>query len=117
MRYVVGLFLSALLAITIAGCGGGSSGTSTSTQSGTLGVSLTDTPACGFDAVYVTVNKVRVHQSASAGVTAAGWTDISLTPPRKINLLDLTNGVLEQLGQVALAAGSYTQLRLVLVYF
>jgi hypothetical protein len=38
-----------------------------------------------------------------------------LSPARKINLLDLTNGVLEYLGETALPAGHYTQLRLVLV--
>jgi hypothetical protein len=37
-----------------------------------------------------------------------------MTPPRRVNLLDLTNGVLEELGQIALPAGQYTQMRLVL---
>jgi hypothetical protein len=94
----------------MAGC----SSSNSSSAPGTLGVSLTDSPACGFDAVNVTVSKVRVHQSASATENDAGWTDITLTPARKINLLDLTNGALEELGQTPLAAGHYTQLRLVL---
>ncbi|MGC2048777.1 MAG: DUF4382 domain-containing protein [Gallionella sp.] len=94
----------------MAGCGSSNS----SSAPGTLGVSLTDSPACGFDAVNVTVSMVRVHQSASATENDAGWTDITLTPARKINLLDLTNGALEDLGQTPLAAGHYTQLRLVL---
>jgi len=81
---------------------------------GTLGVSLTDAPACGFDEVNVTVMKVRVHQSSSASDTAAGWTDITLNPARKINLLSLNNGVLDNLGETPLAAGHYSQLRLVL---
>jgi hypothetical protein len=81
---------------------------------GTLGVSMTDAPACGFDAVNVTVSKVRVHQSATASDTDAGWTDITLSPARKINLLNLTNGALDALGQTPLTAGHYTQLRLVL---
>jgi hypothetical protein len=81
---------------------------------------MTDAPACGFEAVNVTVNKVRVHQSSSAEDKDAGWTDITLTPPRKINLLDLNdptkpNFALETLGETPLAAGHYTQLRLVLV--
>ena len=97
-----------LLAVLVAGC---SSGDSTP---GTLGVSLTDAPACGFNAVNVTVVKVRVHQSSSASNTDAGWTDITLNPARKINLLNLTNGVLDNLGETPLAAGHYTQLRLVL---
>jgi hypothetical protein len=85
-----------------------------------LAVALTDAPACGFDQVNVTVSKVRVHQSSSASDNAAGWTDITLTPPRKINLLNLNdptqaNLALETLGETPLAAGHYTQLRLVLV--
>lgn len=96
----------------LAACGGGGGG---SVQgSGTLGVSMTDAPSCGYDAVNVTVTKIRVHQSATAGENDAGWTDITLPAPKKINLLNLTNGVLEQLGETSLAAGHYTQLRLVL---
>jgi Domain of unknown function (DUF4382) len=106
-----------LLTVVVAGCGsdGGSS-----TQPGTLGVSMTDAPACGFEAVNVTVSKVRVHQSDSASDNAAGWTDITLNPARKINLLNLNdptqpNLALESLGETPLEAGHYTQLRLLLV--
>ena len=100
-----------LIALLLASCGGGGGGSS----QGTLSVSLTDAPACGFDAVNVTVSKVRVHQSANASDTDAGWVDITLNPARKINLLDLNNGALLSLGQVPLTTGHYTQLRLVLV--
>lgn len=96
-------------AVLLSSCGGGSDA-----PPGILGVSMTDAPACGFDAVNVTVNKVRVHQSATASENDSGWVDIPLNPARKINLLNLTNGVLEVLGQTPLAAGHYTQLRLVL---
>jgi hypothetical protein len=87
---------------------------------GAVSVSLTDGPACGFDAVYVTVSKVRIHQSDSASDHAAGWTEITVNPPRKINLLDLNdptqpNLALEHLGETPLPAGHYTQLRLLLV--
>lgn len=102
--------MASLLAVLVAGCGGSSG----SVAPGTLGVSLTDAPACGFDAVNVTVSKVRVHQSSSASDMAAGWTDITLNPSRKIDLLGLNNGVLDSLGETPLAAGHYTQLRLVL---
>jgi hypothetical protein len=107
---------SALIATTLVACGGGGgSGSPTTTAStGTLSVALTDAPACGFDAVNVTVNKVRVNASANASDTDAGWTDITLNPARKINLLNLTNGVLDTLGQTPLPAGHYSQLRLVL---
>jgi len=108
---------TAVAAATLVACGGGGGGAAapapTATM-GTLGVSMTDAPACGFDAVNVTVNKVRVHASASASDTEGGWTDITLSPAKKINLLNLTNGVLEALGQTSLAPGHYSQLRLVL---
>jgi hypothetical protein len=105
-----------LVTVFVAGCGsGGDGGGGATAQPGTLGVSMTDAPACGFDEVNVTVSKVRVHQSGSADDKAAGWTDITLNPPRKINLLDLNNGALASLGETPLEAGHYTQLRLVLV--
>jgi len=107
--------MASLLAGLAAGCGGGGGGGGdVAPAPGTLAVSLTDAPACGFDAVNVTVIKVRTHQSSSASDTDAGWTDITLSPARKINLLNLSNGVLENLGETPLAAGHYTQLRLVL---
>jgi len=109
---------SVLIATSLVACGGGggSSGGSTTptATAGTLSVALTDAPACGFDAVNVTVNKVRVNTSATASDTDAGWTDITLNPARKINLLNLTNGVLDTLGQTTLSAGHYSQMRLVL---
>lgn len=110
-----------LLAVFVAGCGsGGDGGGGTTAQPGTVSVSMTDAPACGFDAVNVTVSKVRVHQSGNASENAAGWTEITLNPERKINLLDLNdptnpNRALEFLGVTPLEAGHYTQLRLVLV--
>jgi hypothetical protein len=117
-------WVMALLAtIFVAGCGsggdGGGSGGGTA-QPGTVSVSMTDAPACGYDQVNVTVSKVRIHQSNTADDNTPGWTDITLNPPRKINLLDLndptqTNGALDSLGETSLAAGHYTQVRLVLV--
>jgi hypothetical protein len=111
---------SIIAAASLSACGGGGGGGSASpaptpvATAGTLSVSLTDAPACGFDAVNVTVNKVRVNTSSSAADTDAGWTDITLNPAKKINLLNLTNGLLESLGQTSLPAGHYNQMRLVL---
>ncbi len=114
-KYIV-LGVSALLIAALAGCSSNNSSSSgpQPSQQGTLGVSLTDAPASGFDAVNVTVSEVRVNKSADASENDSGWSDITLNPPRKINLLNLTNGVLEDLGQTSLPAGHYTQLRLVL---
>jgi len=71
--------VAALTLATLSACGGGDGGTPAS-NAGTLQLSLTDAPACGFDKVYVTLQKVRIHQSSSATDTDAGWTDLTLTP-------------------------------------
>jgi hypothetical protein len=104
------ILLTFFLLFAIPGCNNNSS----DAQTGTLAVSLTDAPGCGFDAVNVTISKVRIHQSSNATENSAGWEEIILDPVRKINLLSLTNGALEELGEIPLAAGHYTQLRLVL---
>lgn len=109
---------SAIVAASLSACGGGGGSSAAApapvSTMGTLNVAMTDAPACGFDAVNVTVTKVRVNKSATAGEGDGGWTDITLAAPKKINLLNLTNGVLETLGQTTLEAGQYNQLRLVL---
>lgn len=101
-------FVVALAAI--AGCGGGGN----AGGSGTLRLALTDAPACGYDEVNVTVEKVRVHRSDSAGDADPGWAEIVLPTPQRLDLLSLTNGVLVELGETELPAGTYTQMRLVL---
>jgi hypothetical protein len=121
-RLLAGLSLAALLSA----CGGGGSNDSLlqptqtpqpqpqPTAVGTLRMSMTDAPACGFDQVFVTVDKVRIHQSATAGENDSGWTDLVLSPARRIDLLTLNNGVMTELGQMPLSVGHYSQLRLVL---
>ena len=102
--------LIASAALVACGGGGGDSNSAT----GTLRLSLTDAPACGYDNVWVTVERVRVHQSGSAGDGDAGWSEVVLATPTRVDLLTLTNGTLMPLGQTALPAGSYNQMRLVL---
>jgi hypothetical protein len=98
------------LAFILSACGGGGGGTS---GTGTLQMSLTDAPACGYDHVYVTISQLGVHQSGSASDSDAGWVEIPVTPQR-IDLLSLQNGVMTTLGTTPLAAGKYTQMRLLL---
>jgi hypothetical protein len=109
---VVGWIGAVGAAAVLAACGGGSGG-SASTD-GSLRVALTDAPSCGFDHVFVTIQKVSVNQSSTAADADAGWTDLTLSPARQVDLLTLTNGVLEELGSMPLAAGHYSQIRLVL---
>ena len=112
IRAIAGAAVAALAGL-LASCGGdGISGTGVS--DGSLRVALTDAPGCGYDAVNVTVQKVRVHQSSSAGDNDGGWSEIVLAPALRVDLLSLTNGVLAELGETPLPAGRYTQLRLVL---
>jgi len=110
-KFATFAFAAALLAAC--GGGGGDSG-GTSTASGTLRLALTDAPACGYDQVNVTIERVRIHTSATAQDGDAGWSEMVLTPARRVDLLTLTNGVLEELGSTSLPAGRYTQMRLVL---
>ena len=114
------LRMSSALAIAasfaLASCGGGGGGGigGTGSAQGTLRLAITDAPSCGYDAVNITIEKVRVHRNIDAADGDAGWSEIVLSPARRIDLLTLSNGVLQDLGQTLLPAGKYTQLRLVL---
>ena len=113
----VGCLVALACAFVLAACGGGGGGDGGQAKSGaTLGVMLTDAPACGFDAVYVTVRQVRIHRSEDAEEDVDGWTNVNIDPPRKINLLDLNNGVAAALGEGPIGPGTYQQFRLVLVH-
>lgn len=110
LRFVP-LSLAGALAVLLAACGGGGG---PAEGTGTLRLALTDAPACGYETVFVTVERVRVHRSATAADADGGWQEVVVNPPRRIDLLSLTNGALAPLGQAQLPAGTYTQLRLVL---
>lgn len=101
----------AVVASTLVACGGGGSG---SASEGTLKLAMTDSPGCGYDHVYVTVSKIRIHQSNTASDSDRGWREIVVSPQRRIDLLGLTNGALQELGSLPLPAGRYEQVRLVL---
>src|SRR3546814_12938133 len=62
-------------------CGGGGG----SHDKGTVQVSLTDAPACGYDHVFVTVSKVSINSSTDG---SGNWVDTDLAAPQKIDLLD-----------------------------
>lgn len=106
---------AAALLIGLAGCGGGG-GDGGISGTGIMRLALTDAPACGYDQVNITIEKVRVHQSteATGDEEEDGWSEVVLAEPLRVDLLTLTNGVLAELGQTALPAGRYTQMRLVL---
>lgn len=101
-----------IVAAGMVACGGG--GGAGAAGQGSMRLAMTDAPGCGYDHVWVTVDKVSVNPSASAADSDPGWTDLTLSPAPRIDLLGLTNGVLQELGTVPLSAGHYSQVRLVL---
>jgi hypothetical protein len=106
---------SAVVAAGVVACGGGGGdGGGAGTANGSIRFAMTDAPACGYDHVWVTVEKISVNTNASASDTDPGWTDLAVSPPQRIDLLTLTNGVLQELGTLPLSAGHYSQVRLVL---
>jgi hypothetical protein len=125
----VGTLLLAVVAIfAIAGiivsCSGGSTSSMSSTM-GTVNVSISDPPSCmppngQFTHVYVTVRSVQAHISASATDSSTGWQELApqlAGAPMQIDLFSKpqTTCILAQLGSASLPAGSYQQIRLLLV--
>ncbi|MDP3824228.1 MAG: DUF4382 domain-containing protein [Burkholderiales bacterium] len=114
LRMSSALAIAASFALASCGGGGGGGGIGGTGAQGTLRMAITDAPSCGYDAVNITIEKVRVHRNVDAVDADAGWSEIVLSPAQRIDLLTLSNGVLQDLGQTSLPAGKYTQLRLVL---
>lgn len=122
------LLLAAGAIFAIAGimvsCSGGSSNNMVSGM-GTVNVSMSDPPSCmppngQFTHVYVTVRSVQAHISATADDNSAGWQELApqlAGAPMQIDLFSKpqTTCILAQLGSASLPAGSYQQIRLLLV--
>lgn len=77
-------------------------------------MSLAGEPACGFDAVNVTVTKIRFHKLATATASDPGWTEIPVQPARRINIAQMNNGAILGLGTAILPPDHFAQTRLVL---
>jgi hypothetical protein len=98
------LALAAVLLAGWAACNVGSSGT------GQLSLSLTDKPSDDYKAVYVTIKDIAVHKADDA---EDSWTVVAEVN-RTVNLLELANGVREQMALIDLPSGHYTQMRLMI---
>lgn len=99
-----------LLAVILVSCGGGGSGGGGTTG---LRIGLTDAPG-DYMHVFVTIKEIQVHQSAGeVGDVDPGWLTV-LAPENTYDLKALQNGVITNLGLTELAAGHYTQMRLIL---
>jgi hypothetical protein len=114
-----------IVALILAGCGGGNS--TQKNQMASVNLTISDPPTCGaaqggmFKHIYVTVREVKIHTSSSAGANDAGW--VSLTPslsagaPMQIDLLGIAdnNCFLAMLGsRTEIQPGTYQQIRVYL---
>lgn len=120
---VDGLAVFLVLGLALASCGGGTSGAGSG--NGSITVNLSDPPSCAFPNgpithVWVTINSVEANTSSTAGDSSPGW--VELTPqlkssPMSIDLfsLGLNACLLATLGNASLPAGTYQQIRLLLV--
>ena len=102
---VAGLF-------SIIATGGGDSTTSLTADTGTLSIGLTDASTNEYQAVYVTIKEVQIHHADG------DWETIGYPGDEEVgetyNLLELRNGVIEQLVSREMDPGDYTQMRLLL---
>jgi len=95
------LIASSLFIFILAACAG-------KIDTGTLSLSLSDATTAEYNAVYVTIQEVQVHNNEDGS-----W-QIVAAPNKTYNLLELVNGVREQLGITELETAHYTQMRLII---
>ncbi len=88
----------------------GCDGTSPTNGEGQIRIYLVDSPAV-FEEVNIVVERVEVHQADAD--PESRWAVVNSTAAT-YNLLELTDGASAVLGEAALSAGRYTQIRLVL---
>lgn len=133
MTVLTAIAVIAVLVVFLAACGGGKN-TQQGLQMATVKVSLSDPPTCGsaqggdYDAIYVAIQDVQIHTSATAGDNDAGWID--LTPnlkagaPMQVNLLGIRDNqcFLAMLNQnssgqnsgTSIQPGTFQQIRIML---
>ena len=97
-----------MLAAAVAACGGGGDVDSPEVM---VALAQRSGGSCDYQHLYVTVDQVRVLQQTDTGPR---WIGLALTAPRRIDLLNAGGGLLQALGVAPLAAGRYTEVRLVL---
>jgi hypothetical protein len=118
----IGIYLTVGI---VGSCGGGSMTSMQNTTTGMISVSISDPPSCkqpngSFAHVYITVRSVQAHIDPNASDSTPGWQELApqlVNQPMQIDLFSATqtNCVLAQLGSASLPAGSYQQIRLLLL--
>lgn len=106
------LIVTSLMMFMLAACGGGGGSGSSGSGTGSLSLSLSDATTNEYQAVYVTIKEVQVHEGGDSD-QAKNWRVVA-SPNKTYNLLELVNGVRERLGIAELGTGHYTQMRLVI---
>jgi len=96
--------------MSLTACGGSDE---SSSAVGSLSLKLIDATTNDYKAVYVTIEEVQVCTDDENDGDDNSWVIVA-EPNRTYNLLDLVNGVQEQLGVTDLEAGHYTQMRLII---
>lgn len=98
--------------VALAACGGGDN--SSTGEQGIVQLALTDAVDHNFSAVVISIKEVRAVPAGEEGAAEGGLPLIvSFDPPKVVNVLELAYQQ-EFLGEAALNAGEYNQLRLVL---
>lgn len=95
----------------ISACSNNDNPVDVNNETGRLIVYLSDSPA-SYDSVVVCISRVEVHVSGT-DTTSASWFVIN-DSLRYFDLLELMNGASIVLGDTSLAAGNYTQIRLII---
>ena len=113
MKYRYTLSVTLLLAgvaLTFAGCGGGTTGT----DSGTLKVAITDKSIEGAESVVLAISEIRVVPAGNKSWSTAGLPRIAaFSPPRVVDVMQLQFQQ-QLLGEASVPSGEYSEVRLVL---
>jgi len=116
-KYFISGISAVLLMFMLQACGSsGSTGSGDSKAMGAVSVALTDGPG-DCDHVWITVSDIWFHKGDGADPgQQGGWIKAPLAAPVTVDLLTLGNGNAQSIwDSIALPAGTYKQIRLVLV--
>lgn len=113
MNSVFIVIIAAIFSVFFFSACGDDGGSSSSDGTGTFKLFLTDKPASGeIEAVTIEFEKVMINKDDDADNEGDGsWILLNGTPG-KIDLLELNNGKLQEIGVVDLDVGTYNQIRI-----